>query len=106
MNTDPVPFTEIYSTKVQLEEFKESLPWQDLVRELNSWIKGFEIERGQIVDGAATENPSTAAVLMHLGDINGRIKTVEYLKLLPDMLLKILEDKAEEKKTNEDIQGG
>lgn len=105
MDTDPVPVTEVYSTKTQLEELKESLPWQDIVRELNSWAKGFEIERGQIVDNAAQENPSTASVLMHLGDINGRIKTVEYLKLLPDMLLKILEEKAEVEKQKKDFGG-
>jgi hypothetical protein len=98
MDTEPKPYTVVYSTKAQLEEFKESLPWQDVVRELNAWAKGFEIERGQIVDDAKHDNPSTACVLMHMGDINGRVKTVEYIKLLPDMLLKILEDQIEAEK--------
>jgi len=92
--------TVINSTKIQIEEFKESIVWLDIVNELNVWKKGFEIEMNNIVDDAKEDNPSTAAILMHMGNISGRIKTVEYIKSLPDMFLEILKMKAEETNNN------
>ena len=50
-----------------------------------------------IVSDAEAENPSTAAVLMHMGDINGRVKAVDYLLELPKIFLQVLEDEAEVK---------
>jgi hypothetical protein len=84
---------EVYSTKLQIEDFKESLIWADIKRELEIWAKGFDIEMKQIVDEAATTNPSTASVLMHMGDLNGRMKAIRYVLNLPDLFLNILEDK-------------
>lgn len=92
---------EIYSTKGQLEEFKESVIWKDIARELESWLQGFEIERDAIVDDAEKENPSTASVLLHLGDLNGRKKAVNYVLGIPDLFISILIDKAEEKSKSE-----
>lgn len=88
---------EIYSTRDQLEEFRESVIWKDIVRELESWLQGFNIERDSIVDSAEKENPSTASVLLHLGDLNGRSKAVEYMLSIPDLFISILSEKAEEK---------
>ena len=85
---------EIRSTKMQIETFKESFIWQDIMDELLIWKKSFDIERNSIVDNAAESNPSTASVLLHMGDINGRVKTVDYLLRLPDVFLQILADKA------------
>jgi len=82
---------EILSTKLQLKEFKESLIWKDILTELKDWQVGFDIERAKIVDDARDNNPSTASVLMHMGDINGRIKAVNYVSNLPDLFLQILE---------------
>ena len=84
---------EIRSTKMQIETFKESFIWQDIMDELLIWKKSFDIERNSIVDNAAESNPSTASVLLHMGDINGRVKTVDYLLRLPDVFLQILADK-------------
>ena len=94
--------TVINSTKIQLNEFKESLVWADIAAELNEWKKGFEVERAFIVDNAKDDNPSTASVLLHMGDINGRLKTIEYIKSLPDMFLDILKLKAEEKESRKE----
>jgi len=91
---------EIKSTKSQLEDFKESIIWYDLVKELEAWKKGFEMELKSIVDGAASSNPSTASVLLHLGDLNGRIKAVDYLLSLPDVFISLLEDKDGRNKTD------
>lgn len=84
---------EVYSTRDQVEDLTHSVIWADIVRELDAWKIGFDGELRSIVDDAANENPSTAAVLLHMGDLNGRTKAVDYLLGLPEMFLQILEDK-------------
>jgi hypothetical protein len=94
---------ELRTTKSEIESFKESILWADIVRELESWRTGFELERGSIVDDAAESNPSTASVLLHLGDLNGRIKAVDYMMSILDVfmsLLEVKEDKDGRDKTN------
>ena len=86
----------VNATRDQLEEFKGSILWADIVRELESWKKGFNQEMLTIVDDAAADNPSTASVLMHMGDLNGRQKAVDYLLSLPDVFLGMLEQQKEE----------
>ena len=87
----------VRSTKGEIEELKKSLLWKDIERELGAWKKGFNIEMLSIVDDAATENPSTATVLLHMGDLNGRAKAIDYLLGLLDMFLQILEDQKKAK---------
>lgn len=84
---------EVYSTRDQIEDLKSSVIWADIVRELDAWKIGFEMEQKSIVDDAARDNPSTAAVLLHMGDVNGRTKAIDYLLSLPEIFLQILEDK-------------
>ena len=86
----------VYATKSQLEDFKESVIWKDIKRELKMWQVGFKQESLSMVEDAAETNPSTATVLMHLGDINGRVKAVEYMLALPDIFISILEDKEDD----------
>ena len=88
---------EINSTKLQIEKFKESLIWKDMVNELNVWVEGLNVELDNIVDNAKEDNPSTASVFMHMGDINGCKKTVQYIKFLPDLFLEMLKQKVEDK---------
>ena len=90
--------TTVGATKDQLEDFKSSVIWNDFVRELKMWKKGFEAELKSIVDDAAENNPSTAAVLMHMGDINGRLKAVDYVLGLPDVFISIIEVETNELK--------
>jgi hypothetical protein len=85
---------EVYSTKNQIEEFKESILWSDICRELDVWTGGFQTELDGMVDNIACLNPSTASVLTHLGDLNGRKKAVMYFKGILDVFLNILEEKA------------
>lgn len=82
----------VNATKSEIEEFKKSPLWYDILKELNSWKRGFNQEMEAIVDDAATSNPSTASVLLHMGDINGRQKAVDYMIGIPDMFLSLLED--------------
>ena len=86
----------IKSTKQQILEFKESFIWQDIVDELVDWKEGFNKEMQSIVDDAAIENPSTASILLHMGDLNGRQKAVDYMLGILDMFLSILESKEQE----------
>ena len=86
-------------TKDQINELKESVLWNDIVNELMIWKQGFNDEMMSIVDDSHDLNPSTAAVLLHMGDLNGRQKAVDYLLSLPDVFLQILEDK---KSTNKE----
>lgn len=82
----------VRATKDQIIEFKQSILWKDIKRELGSWKLGFKKELIQVIDNVASENPNTPALLTHLGDINGRIKTVDYVLSLPDVFLQIIED--------------
>ena len=89
---------QVNATKDQIEDLKSSVIWNDLVNELETWKQGFALERDAIVDNAETENPSTASVLLHMGDLNGRVKTVDYMLSIPDVFLSILEDKKNDAK--------
>lgn len=91
---------QINSTKDQLEEFRQSIIWNDFVRELESWKQGFTLELLSITDDAATTNPSTASLLLHIGDLNGRQKAVDYVLGLPDLFIQILEDKTKKGEEN------
>ena len=88
----------VNATKDQIDEFKESLLWADIKRELRAWQEGFAGEMNSIADDAATENPSTASVLIHIGDINGRVKATNYMIGILDIFLQILEDKKDDSK--------
>lgn len=89
----------VNATKDQINKLKESVLWNDIVNELETWKQGFNDEMMSIVDHAAETNSSTASVLLHMGDLNGRQKAVDYLLSLPDVFLQILEDK---KSTNKE----
>lgn len=84
------------TTKDEIERFKSSVLWADIRRELKAWSHGFNLEMMTIVDDSAAQNPSTASVLLHMGDLNGRQKAVVYLLSLPDIFLEDLEEKSDD----------
>jgi hypothetical protein len=86
-------------SKEAIEEFKESILWADIVEELKSWKEGFNREMLSIVDDAESSNPSTASVLLHMGDLNGRQKAVDYFLSLPDVFIDILNAAKEDKES-------
>ena len=88
---------EIRATRIQVEDFLESILWKDIKHELLMWRKGFKQEMETIVESAANENPSTASVLLHMGDINGRLKAVDYVLEIPNIFIQLLDEKADEK---------
>jgi len=83
----------IRASKEAIEEFKDSILWADIVEELKIWKEGFNGEMHSIVDNAEGSNPSTASVLLHIGDLNGRQKAVDYFLNLPDVFLSVLRNK-------------
>jgi len=85
-------------SKGAIEEFKESILWADMVEELTSWKEGFNREMLSIVDDAEGNNPSTASVLLHMGDLNGRQKAVDYFLSLPDVFIDLISSEKEDKK--------
>ncbi|MCK5644966.1 MAG: hypothetical protein KAJ19_29470 [Gammaproteobacteria bacterium] len=95
----------VMAAKSDFEELKKSIVWADIVRELSAWREGFEIERAGIVEKVASENLSTATVLLHMGDINGRIKTVDYILSLPDVLMEMIEMEKETKSDEQLTEG-
>jgi len=92
----------VNSARIQIEAFMESILWDDFKRELEAWKEGFERELKSIVDSAVSDNPSTASVLMHMGDLNGRMKAVDYMLSLPEMFLDLLEGEKDQPITEEE----
>jgi len=87
----------IKATKGQIEEFKESFLWSDIVNELIS-LEARAIQEYDLVgephvdDNGYKVVPNSSETLIHLGDIKGRRKAVQYFLSIPDILLQILED--------------
>lgn len=81
----------IRATKLQITEFKESLLWQDILEEIQSWKSQASDEYRAIVETAEETNPSSAKVLMHMGHIAGRSSAVEYFETILDTLLSFKE---------------
>jgi hypothetical protein len=89
----------INATLDQIERLRESIIWKDIVRELKAWKKGFNMEMMSIVDNAESTNPSTASVLMLMGDLNGRQKAVDYFISILDVFTDLKKEEIESKKT-------
>ena len=90
---------EVLSTLESLKEFKESIIWKDITEELIEWRDGFKEELLSIPSSIA-DNPvmSSAHVLTHMGDVNGRIMAIEYVLLIVDTLINDKEIEIENKK--------
>ena len=91
---------ELRTTRGEIEDFKNSILWKDMKAELGKWVKMCRMEQDGIVRDAEDNNPSTASVLLHLGDINGRKKAIDFILGLPDTFLSILDYKLEDKRND------
>jgi len=88
----------INATKLQVEEFKESILWADMCNELTFWLDGLEVEKSHIVNDIAEKNLSSAAVISHISSIDGRKKAIQYMLSLPEVFLNILEERNDSKR--------
>lgn len=88
----------IRSSKSEVEEFKDSLVWLDILDELNDLARRAEVEYDIVGEPHVNDKghmivPTTSETLIHLGEIKGRRKAVSYFLNIPDIFLQILEDK-------------
>lgn len=81
----------VSATKVQIEEFRESLLWQDIIEEIEKWSDNSKQEPLAIVAESSETNPSTATVLMRIGHASGIQNAVVYFKGILDTLLSMKE---------------
>ena len=86
----------VRSTKSQIEEFKESLIWQDIVDQLLKLRELATLEYDLVGEPHINDQgyhviPNQSETLIHLGDIKGRKKAVEHFLSIPDILLQTLE---------------
>lgn len=86
----------VYSTKGQLEDFKDSLIWKDIKEELNFLSVAAQLEYNLVGETKTDENgnliyPTTAETLIHIGDIKGRTKAVSSFLSIIDVIITKLE---------------
>jgi hypothetical protein len=91
----------VRSTKSQLEEFKDSFIWKDIVDELTTLANNAQLEYDIVGethndDSGGIVVPNSSETLIHLGDIKGRRKAVNYFLSIPDILIQVLEDNKDE----------
>jgi len=96
----------IRSTKSQLEEFKTSFIWKDMVDEIARLARNSQVEydlvgEPHIDDEGFKIIPNTSETLIHLGDIKGRRKAVGFFLNIPDILIQALEDQENDNRRNE-----
>lgn len=94
----PVTAETIRTTVSEIESFRESTLWLDIVDELNDLANRAQLEYDLVGEPHVDDNgykivPNSSETLIHLGDIKGRRKAVSYFLNVLDILLQILEDK-------------
>ena len=96
----------VRATKTQIEDFKESMLWLDIKEELERLARRAQVEYDLVGEVRTNEEgyavvPTTSETLIHLGDIKGRRKAVNYFLSILDIFLGILEDISVEKESDE-----
>ena len=96
---------EVRSTKMQIEEFKTSMLWDDFKDELMQLATNAQLEYDLVGESHVDDQgfkivPNQSETLIHLGDIKGRRKAVQYFLSIPDILIQILEDKQDDNRRN------
>lgn len=86
----------VRATKLQIEEFKGSILWDDIKNELEQWKSAAQSEYGQVISNIISGESGIENSDMHLGSLFGREMTIDYLISIPDIFLQILEDKKDE----------
>lgn len=95
------------TNKAELELFKESAIWKDILEEADAAIQAAVYEYPNLSD-SIEKNPtmSSAYAMVKMGEISGRIKCCTFIKNLIDYLIdRCDEDKAEEEEKERDNDG-
>jgi len=90
---------------MQIEEFKSSMLWDDFKDELIQLATNAQLEYDLVGESHVDDQgfkivPNQSETLIHLGDIKGRRKAVQYFLSIPDILIQILEDKQDDNRRN------
>lgn len=94
----------VRSTKAQLKEFSKSFIWADIVDHLKELRRLAQLEYKLVGEPHKNDEgfmiiPNTSETLIHLGDIKGRKKAVDYFLSILDIIAQDVEiQKAEDKK--------
>lgn len=93
----------IRSTKGQMKEFMKSFIWLDIVDELKNLKRRIQLEYDLVGEPHTNDEgqlviPNTSETLIHLGDIKGRKKAMDYFLSIPEIIIQSLEIEEEENK--------
>jgi hypothetical protein len=93
----------IRSTKAQIKEFTKSFIWLDIVDQLRDLKRRTQFEYDLVGEPHVDDQgfkivPNTSETLIHLGDIKGRKKAIDYFLSIPDIIIQALEIEESEKK--------
>lgn len=80
------------ASKTQIEEFKESFIWADIVDELKVLDERAQLEYDLVGEPHVDDDgykivPTSSETLIHLGEIKGRRKAVRYFLDILDVLI-------------------
>ena len=86
------------ATKDQINDFLESFLWKDMRKELLRFKRDASSEIMGVVGNCINNDKgnNSASVMMDLGSIYGRVTAIDYLLMLPEMLLSTIEEKTNE----------
>jgi hypothetical protein len=93
----------IRTTVDEIESFKGSTLWIDIQDELIDLAQRAQLEYDIVGESHSDDAgykviPNSSEALIHLGDIKGRRKAVNYFLNILDIFLQILEDKKNDSK--------
>lgn len=83
----------LYSAKIELEQLQSSIPWLDITNTLERWKTGFENQQKTLIEDAKSGKLTNTAYLLNQGDLEGRVRLIEYILMLPDVLIHELENR-------------
>lgn len=88
-----------------IEDFKKSFIWLDIVDELEELSRKAQLEydivgEPHVDDQGYKVVPNSSETLIHLGDIKGRRKAVNYFLSILDIFLQILEGEKDDSRHN------
>ena len=92
------------ASKVQLEDFRASFIWSDIIDELLILDRRAQLEYDVVGEPHVDDDgykvvPTSSETMIHLGEIKGRRKAVSYFLDMIDVLI----NKAETEKTDEPL---
>ena len=93
MNNEEVVHNTLRSTAGEIEQFKESLVWKDILDELTTCIDLYKADMAALPSQAAEGRIPSGTLEIRMGRLDGTIKAFEWVadKMLDEMLLDITE---------------